>query len=200
MNTHTLKRDIPLEDMWDVLVVGGGLADEGRKRAPPRPQARDGVRHLHAAGAVFREEHVLCLRVRRQEFVDLPGRGDQAHRVHPVHVRPGLDDLHCCLRQGDDIEVRIYGGADACFILYEDAGDGYAYETGEHSTIEFRWDDAAGRLTIGPREGSFPGMLAARRFSVVLVRPGVGVGIEPVPQADASVSYTGESVSVDVRV
>jgi alpha-D-xyloside xylohydrolase len=31
------------------------------------------------------------------------------------------------------IELRIYRGADGKFDLYEDGGDGYEYEKGEHS-------------------------------------------------------------------
>ena len=39
------------------------------------------------------------------------------------------------------IELRIYRGADGKFDLYEDAGDGYEYEKGQHSVIPIRWDD-----------------------------------------------------------
>ncbi len=36
----------------------------------------------------------------------------------------------------DPIEVRVYPGQDASFILYEDANDIYAYEEGEYATIQ----------------------------------------------------------------
>ena len=42
-------------------------------------------------------------------------------------------------------------------MLYEDENDGYAYEKGAHATIALHWDDGAKTLTIGAREGSFPG-------------------------------------------
>ena len=65
----------------------------------------------------------------------------------------------------DDLEIRVYPGADGSFVLYEDEGDSFRYEQGVCSTIEFK---LRGRtLTIGARKGSFPGMLQQRRFRIV---------------------------------
>jgi alpha-D-xyloside xylohydrolase len=61
--------------------------------------------------------------------------------------------------------------------LYEDENDGYAYEKGAHATIAMHWDDAAKTLTIGAREGSFPGMLKERTFRVVVVGAGMAWGL-----------------------
>ena len=55
-------------------------------------------------------------------------------------------------------EIRVYTGADAAFTLYEDAGDGYMYESGAYALLKLRWDEAAGALTIGAREGGFEGI------------------------------------------
>ena len=73
----------------------------------------------------------------------------------------------------DNLEIRVYAGADGTFTLYEDEGDNYNYEKGEFSTIHFAWNDKNGRLTIGAREGSFVGMLQNRTFNVVIVKDGV---------------------------
>jgi len=43
-----------------------------------------------------------------------------------------------------------------------------AYEQGQQSRIAFVWDDAAGQLTIGKQQGSYPGMNRKRQFHVVL--------------------------------
>ena len=67
----------------------------------------------------------------------------------------------------DNLEIRVYPGADGTFVLYEDEGDNYNYERGICSTIPFTWNDKARKLTIGARKGEFPGMLQARRFTVV---------------------------------
>jgi alpha-D-xyloside xylohydrolase len=68
----------------------------------------------------------------------------------------------------DNLEIRVYPGADGSFVLYEDEGDNYNYERGIYSTITFSWNDKARKLTIGARKGQFPGMLQSRRFTVVL--------------------------------
>ena len=68
----------------------------------------------------------------------------------------------------DNLELRVYPGADATFTLYEDEGDSYNYEKGVYSTITFSWNDKQRTLTIADRQGRFPGMLAERQFTVVL--------------------------------
>lgn len=68
----------------------------------------------------------------------------------------------------DSLELRIYPGADGDFLLYEDEGDGYNYEKGVYSTISFKWDDQHRTLSIGDRQGSYPGMLKTRTFIVVM--------------------------------
>ncbi len=68
----------------------------------------------------------------------------------------------------DDLEIRVYPGADGLFTLYEDEGDSYNYEKGVYSTITFQWNDRTRTLTIGARQGSYPGMLQKRQFTLVL--------------------------------
>jgi alpha-D-xyloside xylohydrolase len=68
----------------------------------------------------------------------------------------------------DNLELRIYPGADGSFTLYEDEGDSYNYEKGAYSVILFSWNEKTRTLTIGDRQGSYPGMLQNRLFTVVL--------------------------------
>ncbi|MBQ9649729.1 MAG: DUF5110 domain-containing protein [Prevotella sp.] len=68
----------------------------------------------------------------------------------------------------DHLELRLYPGTDGSFTLYEDEGDGYNYEKGAYATIPFYWNDRARTLTIGERHGSYPGMLDARQFTIVM--------------------------------
>ena len=68
----------------------------------------------------------------------------------------------------DDLEICVYPGADGLFTLYEDEGDSYNYEKGVYSTITFQWNDRTRTLTIGARQGSYPGMLQKRQFTLVL--------------------------------
>ena len=68
----------------------------------------------------------------------------------------------------DQLELRVYPGADGNFTLYEDEGDNYNYEQGLYSTISFHWDDRHQLLTIGARQGHYPGMLEKHMFTIVL--------------------------------
>ena len=68
----------------------------------------------------------------------------------------------------DNLELRVYPGADGSFTLYEDEGDNYNYERGRYTTITFTWNDKARTLTIGQRQGEYPGMLTSRQFTIVL--------------------------------
>lgn len=95
----------------------------------------------------------------------------------------------------DPIELRIYAGADADFVLYEDENDTYNYEQGKYSTIAMNWNDATKTLTIKKRQGDFPGMVKDRTFRVVLVNGKNGAGIAPAKQAE-EVKYSGEEIKI----
>jgi alpha-D-xyloside xylohydrolase len=97
----------------------------------------------------------------------------------------------------DPIELRVYPGADADFTLYEDEGDSYRYERGAHSTVALHWDDATRMLTIGARQGSYPGMAAGHTFNVVIVSAGNGVGGDATASPDKTIQYTG--VTIEAR-
>jgi alpha-D-xyloside xylohydrolase len=101
-------------------------------------------------------------------------------------------------KEADPIELRIYPGKDGAFNLYEDEGDNYNYEKGIRAVIPIAWNDSRGLLTIGPRQGQFPGMLNSRTFRVIRVRDGVGAGPRPAEKADAEVSYSGQTVEVQL--
>jgi alpha-D-xyloside xylohydrolase len=94
-------------------------------------------------------------------------------------------------------EIRIYPGADARFTIYEDDNETYGYEKGQRSTVELKWNDAARTLTIGDRKGSFPGMVPARDFQVVVVAPGKAQGIPASDKPDRIARYTGDAVTLN---
>lgn len=110
----------------------------------------------------------------------------------PLYVRAGSilplgpDVQYNGEKAWDDLEVRVYPGADGAFTLYEDDFETYACERGECSTIRFVWNDAAKRLTISDQGGKqYPGRLTNRRFRIRLV------GGET-----KTVDYTGRSQTV----
>jgi alpha-D-xyloside xylohydrolase len=93
----------------------------------------------------------------------------------------------------DPLEIRVYKGQNGSFTLYEDEGDTYNYESGQYSTIEFTWDEAAQVLSIGARSGSYSGMPANRTFNIVFVSSNHGIG-GTVTTADLVINYTGAQV------
>jgi alpha-D-xyloside xylohydrolase len=99
-------------------------------------------------------------------------------------------------KKWDNLEIRIYIGANGEFTLYEDEGDNYNYEKGAYSTITFNWNDAKKTLTIGERKGTFAGMTAERKFNLVLVRKNNGTGMNEVIKFDKTVVYNGKKVEV----
>ena len=85
----------------------------------------------------------------------------------------------------DNLEIRVYPGADGSFTLYEDEGDFYHYEQGSYATITFGWNDKSRTLTIGTRQGDYKGMILNRKFTIVL------------PDGTAkSVDYDGNALTV----
>lgn len=120
----------------------------------------------------------------------------------PVYVRAGsiipfgpelqwVDE-----KPADPLTLFVYTGADGAFTLYEDDGVSYGYEKGLFSRVELRWNDSQRTLTIGAREGSFPGMLAHRTFQIVLVSPKRPVPFSFRPAIDKAVQYVGDKLEV----
>ena len=90
------------------------------------------------------------------------------------------------------LEIRVYPGADGTFTIYEDDNETYAYERGQSARYKLRWDDARRTLSIGARQGSFPGMVRQRQLNVVVIDNGHGGGITAAP-ATRSISYDGRA-------
>ena len=84
-------------------------------------------------------------------------------------------------------EIRVYPGADARFTIYEDDNETYAYEKGQRATYDLIWDDASSTLTVGARQGSFPGLISERDLRIVRIAgSSSGEGV--------TIRYSGEPV------
>jgi len=99
----------------------------------------------------------------------------------------------------DDIEIRVYAGADGTFTLYEDELDGYGYQQGAYSEIPFTWNEASQTLTISQRKGDFNGMLQQRTFRIVRVSSSKGIADQPSTVYDQVVDYDGSPVSIKLE-
>ncbi|WP_229415726.1 DUF5110 domain-containing protein [Pseudoduganella armeniaca] len=93
------------------------------------------------------------------------------------------------------LTLKVYTGADGQFSLYEDDGVSEGYRRGEFSRIALRWDERRRTLSIGAREGSYPGMVARRTLRVHFVKPGVSSS-DTLDTADKEVQYDGQAVTV----
>lgn len=98
-------------------------------------------------------------------------------------------------KPADPIRLYVYTGRNGSFTLYEDDGVSYAYEKGAFSRIPLRWDEASRTLTVGARQGEYPGMLKERTFEVVFVTPGKPVPLNLDGKPDRVVRYSGGEVS-----
>lgn len=120
----------------------------------------------------------------------------------PVHVPAGAivplgpELAYTGEKPDDPLVLHVYAGADGAFTLYEDDGLTYGYERGQLSRIPITWSDASRTLTVGARQGSFPGMLATRTFQVVLVSPEKPVGFSFNPVVQRTLAYSGQAVAV----
>ena len=79
-------------------------------------------------------------------------------------------------KSADTLEIRVYAGADGRFALYEDEGDSYRYEQGQHTLIDFAWNEKRQTLTIGSRQGTYPSALSRRVFNLVWPSEATGLG------------------------
>ena len=119
----------------------------------------------------------------------------------PIFVRQGSivplgPVVQSASELAEPLDLRVYAGKDANLLFYEDAGDGYGYETGARATIPIRWDDRRRTLSIGDRLGTFPGIKGEHTFRVVVVLPGRGIGIGSDNGIDRTVKYDGHAVTI----
>lgn len=119
----------------------------------------------------------------------------------PIFVKQGTilplgPIVQSAAEMADPLEIRVYGGRDADFLLYEDDGDGYAYERENKATIGIHWDDKQNTLVIGQRSGKFSDMSNKRTLRIVLVHKGHGVGMQPEERADRVLTYDGSRMII----
>lgn len=121
--------------------------------------------------------------------------------IMPVFVKAGTvmpfgpEVQYSNEKKWDNLEIRVYPGADASFTLYEDEGDNYNYERGRFSEITFSWKEDAHTLFVSQRRGSFTGMLQNRTFNIVLVGADSGKGSEPM-KVSKTITYNGNALSI----
>lgn len=111
----------------------------------------------------------------------------------PLYIKAGSilplgpDVQYAAEKPWDNLQINVYPGADASFVLYEDESDNYNYEKGAYTEIPISWNDKTKCLTIGVRKGKYQGMLEKRKFTV---------SVMGTDKATKVVDYSGKKITV----
>jgi alpha-D-xyloside xylohydrolase len=79
----------------------------------------------------------------------------------PVYVRAGSIvpmgpvKPYADAPSSEPIEIRVFPGADGSFALYDDAGDGFGYKSGDYSLVRMSWSNRGHVLSIAARDGHY---------------------------------------------
>jgi len=99
-------------------------------------------------------------------------------------------------KPADPIRLLVYTGADGAFTLYEDENINYNYEKGAYSIILLKYDEDSHSLTIGARQGEFPGMLKERTFEIIWISKENPAGLDLDGTVALFVDYDGSELSI----
>ncbi|HRU93599.1 MAG TPA: glycoside hydrolase family 31 protein, partial [Candidatus Marinimicrobia bacterium] len=102
-------------------------------------------------------------------------------------------------KPADPIILYVYTGRDAEFELYEDEGVNYNYENGQFAIIPLIYSEKTQNLTIGKRQGEFPGMLRERTFQIIRVSPDKMTGLDFTLEPDKMVKYDGKELTIKIK-
>ncbi|MCI0616561.1 DUF5110 domain-containing protein, partial [bacterium] len=132
-------------------------------------------------------------------------QADAPYTEIPVYVKAGSilpcgpEIQYTDEKPADPIRLFVYTGADGSFTLYEDENVNYNYEQGKFAMIPLSYNEKNRTLTIGKREGEFPGMLATRTFEIVWIGEAKPSGLDFQSKPDATVTYNGAQQTVKMK-
>ncbi|KQM24793.1 MULTISPECIES: glycoside hydrolase family 31 protein [unclassified Sphingomonas] len=92
--------------------------------------------------------------------------------------------------------LHVFTGKDGAYTLFEDDGLSEGYRKGQSAQVPVTWNEATKTLTIGARQGSFPGMVAQRAMSVRFHSPGKAVAPDFADNKATTFVYDGRAVTV----
>ncbi len=102
-------------------------------------------------------------------------------------------------KPADPIILYVYTGQDGSFELYEDEGDNNNYARGQFAVIPLIYSEKTKSLTIGQRQGAFPGMLEERTFRIIWVTMDNKTGLDFDRKPDEVVRYDGTELIINRR-
>ncbi|GAB3894073.1 hypothetical protein GCM10029964_071830 [Kibdelosporangium lantanae] len=66
------------------------------------------------------------------------------------------------------LTLTVGAGANGSFSLYQDAGEGLGYRSGQSTSTPITWADSTRTLTVGATTGTYPGAVASRSYTLRL--------------------------------
>jgi alpha-D-xyloside xylohydrolase len=132
-------------------------------------------------------------------------RADAPYERMPLFARAGAivpagpEIQHTNEGRGGPITLLVYTGADGRFSLYEDDGLTRQYLDGAFARIPLSYDERTRTLTIGAREGRYPGMAEQRIINIIWHRPGRARPFDLDARPDATIAYSGAEQIVTMR-
>jgi alpha-D-xyloside xylohydrolase len=95
--------------------------------------------------------------------------------------------------QNPVLTIAVYTGANGVGSIYEDDGISRQYLQGKYARIPLAYDQRTHSLTIGARQGSYPGMAATRTIRIRWMIPGRPRNLD---DADQTVTYLGAATTI----
>ncbi len=132
-------------------------------------------------------------------------QADAPYTEIPIFVKEGSiipcgpEIQYTTEQPADPIRLFIYTGASGSFRLYEDENVNYNYENDKFSVIPLNYHEEDRVLTIGEREGKFPGMLETRTFEIVWIGDDRPAGLDFQTKPDITVTYNGTQLSIKME-
>ncbi len=129
-------------------------------------------------------------------------RAEAPYTDIPILVREGSiipfgpEIQYTTQKPADPIHLCVYTGKSGRFLLYEDENVNYNYEKGAFCIIPLDYDEETKTLTIGARQGEFPGMLKERTFQVIWFNKEKPVPFDLDTQLAHTVNYNGSEIVV----
>ncbi|WP_371483765.1 ricin-type beta-trefoil lectin domain protein [Kitasatospora sp. NBC_00315] len=98
------------------------------------------------------------------------------------------------------LTVNVAAGADGAFSLYQDAGEGAGYRSGQSTSAPLTWNDTSRTLTVGAQSGGYGGAPTARAYTLRLSNSAAPTAVlvdgVQVPETDWSWNSNRRTVTV----
>ncbi|WNV86948.1 ricin-type beta-trefoil lectin domain protein [Umezawaea sp. Da 62-37] len=98
------------------------------------------------------------------------------------------------------LTLTVGAGADGTFSLYQDAGEGAGFRSGQSTSTPIGWNNGSRTLTVGATTGAFPGAASSRAYTLRLTNSAAptAVSVDGTRLPETAWSYNADSRTVTV--